>query len=198
MGSSQSGNHPSQSADVQCVSLFGGHLDPSKAFGGISLAQTYPGPPIVGHHARVRNRMACSSVRERLDYSGQKAERDRTFTRDAKCVHEREQALRLIRAVITLPVPPPPSRPASRRRRSSHSRPRSSHSRQASASVQEQVHVFKIILEQRVPLTDGIMRSIVSVAENQDDALRTICMQTLIEIGESRRWCEFPFRQLIG
>jgi rapamycin-insensitive companion of mTOR len=112
--------------------------------------------------------------------------RNRTFTRDAKCVHEREQALRLIRAVIVLPAPPPPSRPASRRRRrSSHSRPRSSQSRQATTPAQESVSIFVAILTQRVPLTDGILRSLVSVAENQDDALRTICMQTLIEIGKS-------------
>jgi hypothetical protein len=109
----------------------------------------------------------------------------RTFTRDAKSVHEREQALRLIRAVVVLPPPPPPSRPASRRRRrSSHSRPRSSHSRQATTPAQEQVSIFVAILTQRVPLTDGILRSLVSVAENQDDALRTICMQTLIEIAK--------------
>jgi hypothetical protein len=46
------------------------------------------------------------------------------------------------------------------------------------------VGIFVAILTQRIPLTDGILRSLVSVAENQDDALRTICMQTLIEIGK--------------
>lgn len=115
-----------------------------------------------------------------------------TFTRDAKHVHEREQALRLIRSVITLPLPPLPppssSRPASSRahgRHPSHSRSRSrtSHSRQA--SNQDPFNAFSLILIQRVALTDGILRSLVSVAENPDDALRTICMQTLIEVGKS-------------
>lgn len=50
--------------------------------------------------------------------------------------------------------------------------------------MHDTVNVFALILEQKVALTDGILRSLVSVAENPDDALRTICMQTLIEIGE--------------
>ncbi|KAK6906421.1 hypothetical protein I203_100406 [Kwoniella mangroviensis CBS 8507] len=99
----------------------------------------------------------------------------RTFTRDSKAVHEREQALRLLRAVIVLP-PPPPSRPASSPL-TSKSRTRS-HSRQAEfeAPIQK-------LLDERVPLTDGLVRAIVSAAENPDDAMRTVCMETLVEIG---------------
>ncbi|WWC98367.1 hypothetical protein V866_005258 [Kwoniella sp. B9012] len=99
----------------------------------------------------------------------------RTFTRDAKAVHEREQALRLLRAVIVLP-PLPPSRPASSPL-TSKSRTRS-HSRQAEfeAPIQK-------LLDERVPLTDGLVRAIVSAAENPDDAMRTVCMETLVEIG---------------
>ncbi|OCF45562.1 sterility protein Ste20 [Kwoniella heveanensis CBS 569] len=70
----------------------------------------------------------------------------RTFTRDAKAVHEREQALRLLRAVII-------DEPSAR------------------------------LLENRVPLTEGLVRALVSAAENPDDALRTVCMETLVEIG---------------
>lgn len=41
-----------------------------------------------------------------------------------------------------------------------------------------------VLLQKRVPLSGGMIRAIVSVAENPDDALRTVCMETLIEIGE--------------
>lgn len=41
------------------------------------------------------------------------------------------------------------------------------------------------LLAKKVPLSGGIIRAIVSVAENPDDALRTVCMETLIEIGTS-------------
>jgi hypothetical protein len=41
------------------------------------------------------------------------------------------------------------------------------------------------LLARKVPLSGGIIRAIVSVAENPDDALRTVCMETLIEIGTS-------------
>ncbi|WVQ86186.1 hypothetical protein IAT38_008354 [Cryptococcus sp. DSM 104549] len=102
----------------------------------------------------------------------------RTFTRDAKAVHEREQALRLIRVVVVLP-PSPSIRPVS-----SPVRPRS-HSRTARSmrgSDMEEGPVAEV-LENRVPLTDGIVRAIVSAAENPDDAMRTVCMETLVEIG---------------
>ncbi|EIW69328.1 hypothetical protein TREMEDRAFT_30887 [Tremella mesenterica DSM 1558] len=39
------------------------------------------------------------------------------------------------------------------------------------------------VLEQRVALSDGLIRAIVSAAENPDDPLRNVCIQTLIEIG---------------
>lgn len=41
-----------------------------------------------------------------------------------------------------------------------------------------------VVMENKVPLTDGIVRAVVSVAENPDDAMRTICMETLLEIGK--------------
>lgn len=116
----------------------------------------------------------------------------RTFVRDAKHVHEREQALRLLRSVITLPAPPTsPSRPpSSRAHRSRNGRSRSRTSQSRNTSALDQINAFTIILEQKVALTDGILRSLVSVAENPDDALRTICMQTLVEIGKwsLHRW----------
>ncbi|WVW80639.1 hypothetical protein I302_102625 [Kwoniella bestiolae CBS 10118] len=105
----------------------------------------------------------------------------RTFTRDAKAVHEREQALRLLRAVIVLP-PLPPSRPASSPL-ASRSRTRS-HSRNGHAHAYAQFEgPIQKLLEDRVPLTDGLVRAIVSAAENPDDAMRTVCMETLVEIG---------------
>ena len=41
------------------------------------------------------------------------------------------------------------------------------------------------LLASRVPLTDGLVRAIVSAAENPDDPMRAVCMETLVEIGES-------------
>jgi hypothetical protein len=43
------------------------------------------------------------------------------------------------------------------------------------------------LLECKVPLTDGLVRVIVSAAENPDDAMRTVCMETLVEIGQCRQ-----------
>ncbi|WWD20882.1 hypothetical protein CI109_105359 [Kwoniella shandongensis] len=100
----------------------------------------------------------------------------RTFTRDAKAVHEREQALRLIRSVIILPPPPksrPPSSPIKSRSQSRH---RVQEMDCGSGPMSE-------ILQNRVALTDGLVRAIVSAAENPDDAMRTVCMETLVEIG---------------
>lgn len=112
----------------------------------------------------------------------------RTFTRDAKAVHEREQALRLIRSVIVLP--PPSLRPISSPVRSrSHSQSQA-YSRSNSRSTKRGVNgdheegFVAVVMENKVPLTDGIVRAVVSVAENPDDAMRTICMETLLEIGE--------------
>ncbi|WWC92493.1 uncharacterized protein L201_007452 [Kwoniella dendrophila CBS 6074] len=106
----------------------------------------------------------------------------RTFTRDSKAVHEREQALRLLRSVILLPSSPypPNSRPATSPLQS-RSRTRS-HSRQSVYQAQLEPQIQKL-LENRVPLTDGLVRAIVSAAENPDDAMRTVCMETLVEIG---------------
>lgn len=143
----------------------------------------------MGQNARGRYGMAHHKVsHHRYPRRAARADADgdssRTFTRDAKHVHEREQALRLLRSVITLPAPPPASRPSSSRasrKHGSRSR-RPSHSRHP--STHDAGNVFVLILAQKIALTDGILRSLVSVAENPDDALRTICMQTLIEIGE--------------
>lgn len=41
-----------------------------------------------------------------------------------------------------------------------------------------------LLLEKRVPLTDGLVRAIVSSAENQEDPLRLACLETLVEIGK--------------
>lgn len=40
-----------------------------------------------------------------------------------------------------------------------------------------------VLLRHRVPLQQGLVRAIVSAAENQDDAMRIICMETLVEIA---------------
>ncbi|WVR08773.1 hypothetical protein IAU60_005831 [Kwoniella sp. DSM 27419] len=104
----------------------------------------------------------------------------RTFSRDSKAVHEREQALRLLRAVIVLPAPTS-FRPASSPVQSRHR----SRSRQSAAAGQPEGDHGPIdrLLRNRVALTDGLVRALVSAAENPDDAMRTVCMETLIEIG---------------
>ena len=43
------------------------------------------------------------------------------------------------------------------------------------------------LLIKRVPLTDGMVRALVSAAENPDDPMRIVCMETLIEIGKFAR-----------
>ncbi|WOO81922.1 Target of rapamycin complex 2 subunit ste20 [Vanrija pseudolonga] len=91
----------------------------------------------------------------------------RTFTRDAKAVHEREQALRLLRTVVVLPELSP--------------REIGILHRASVASVIEDP--IAVLLRHRVPLQQGLVRAIVSAAENQDDAMRIICMETLVEIA---------------
>lgn len=76
---------------------------------------------------------------------------DRTFTRDAKAVCEREQALRLIRAVVTLPI--------------------------------DETHDPCPTLNYKVALRPGFVRAVVSAAENPDDPMHTVCMETLTEIA---------------
>jgi rapamycin-insensitive companion of mTOR len=135
----------------------------------------------------------------------------RTFTRDAKSIQEREQALKLLRVVIVLPdlpqrrFPSPyQSRNDSRQNHfrqntadsgSGHPRApssggtgharrlspgRSSRSRQPSTA---DIDPVSILIARKVPLTDGMVRCLVSSAENAEDPLRTICMETLVEIG---------------
>ncbi|ODO05811.1 hypothetical protein I350_04872 [Cryptococcus amylolentus CBS 6273] len=110
----------------------------------------------------------------------------RAFTRDAKAVHEREQALRLVRDAMVMPVmlPEPERMDSSPMRTRSHSR--SSQAREGfyggmGPLVEE--GPFTKVSGDKVPLTDGLVRAIVSVAENPDDAMRTVCMETLVEIG---------------
>lgn len=130
---------------------------------------------------------ACISPPPSFSLAWRKQLTDSSFTRDAKAVLEREHALRLLRAVMMLPP-----RPAGQdqRRRFSTSR---SHSRTSVLSPRradqlppdsEGDNGWDILLEKRVALTGGMIRSLVAVAENPDDALRTVCMETLIEIGE--------------
>lgn len=110
----------------------------------------------------------------------------RTFTRDTKAVVEREQALLLIRAVVVLPS----------------ERPRRLSLIDMSASPSRRgLHMSLMadpktdFLNRRVPLTDGLVRAVVSVAENVDDAMRIVCMETLVEIGTSNFFlpmCRLP------
>ncbi|WWC72760.1 uncharacterized protein I206_106724 [Kwoniella pini CBS 10737] len=107
----------------------------------------------------------------------------RTFTRDTKAIHEREQALRLLRAVIILP-PSPPTRPSSSPVISRSQQRTKSHSGRSRFTNENEYDSAIIKLSrQTVPLTDGLVRAIVSAAENPDDPIRTVCMETLVEIG---------------
>ena len=134
-----------------------------------------------------------------------------TFTRDVKALSEREQALRLLRGVIALPAasrsisldrihPRDPFGPGHSRQPSGneHSRQPSGngHSRNPSGSGHQRNNSNKghrglepdaiaSLLERRIALPDGLVRAIVSCAENPDDPLRRACMETLIEIGRS-------------
>lgn len=108
----------------------------------------------------------------------------RSFSRDSKAVIEREHALRLLRTVMTLPAERPrlTCRISSRDSPSRRSSPLSPRKR---SMIDTDLNPTDILLAKRVSLTGGMIRAIVSVAENPDDALRTVCMETLIEIGES-------------
>ncbi|BEJ06093.1 hypothetical protein CcaverHIS641_0306150 [Cutaneotrichosporon cavernicola] len=91
----------------------------------------------------------------------------RTFTRDAKAVLEREQALLLLRAVTAFPPP------SVREKRALAARAK---------ATQLPDPVARLLLH-RVPLRQGLVRAIVSAAENIDDVMRTVCMETLVEIA---------------
>lgn len=88
----------------------------------------------------------------------------RTMARDTKAVVEREQALLLLRAIATLP------------------RSRPSTDLNASQASLGRVN----LLAYKVPLTDGLIRAIVAIAENSQDAMWIVSMETLVEIGKSR------------
>ena len=93
----------------------------------------------------------------------QRSADSRTLSRDTKAVVEREQALLLIRAVSTL----------------------------APLGTVNNSHPeagWPDILGQRVPLTGGLIRAIVAIAENSQDAMWIVCMETLVEIGRSTFW----------
>ncbi|CAD6567983.1 MAG: hypothetical protein TREMPRED_004194 [Tremellales sp. Tagirdzhanova-0007] len=119
----------------------------------------------------------------------------RSFTRDNKAAREREQALRFLRTIVVLPPQPLPSvlQTHSSPTRSRH-RSGSGHSRQPSGNDQRRDNYesrfprlgpdpIDNLLENHVPLTDGLVRAIVSTAENAEDTLRIICMETLIEVA---------------
>ena len=121
---------------------------------------------------------------------------NRSFTRDNKAAREREQALRFLRTIVVLPPQPLPSvlQTHSSPTRSRH-RSGSGHSRQPSGNDQRRDNYesrfprlgpdpIDNLLENHVPLTDGLVRAIVSTAENAEDTLRIICMETLIEVGK--------------
>jgi hypothetical protein len=84
--------------------------------------------------------------------------RSRTFARDPKSAAEKTQALKLVRTVIELALTAFPS---------------TSTAGKGTTGV-------------RIPLSDTIVRTLVSVAENADDAFRPIVLETLAEIGMSR------------
>ena len=107
----------------------------------------------------------------------------RTFTRDTKAQQEKEQALRLLRAVICLPPPTPDF--LRYRSQSGHDR------RNAGRKMADTAPVDPIdrLLGRIVPLTDGMVRALVSVAENPEDPIRMVCMETLIELGERLVFC---------
>ncbi len=115
----------------------------------------------------------------------------RSFTRDSKCVQEREQALKLLRGVIALALTPtarPRPQTITAAFASLAREVTAGHSRRGSAaglSVPLEPEALQVLLECRVPLTDGLVRALVSAAENPDDVLRTASVQTLVEIGES-------------
>ena len=89
--------------------------------------------------------------------SSQEPADGRTLARNAKAVVEREQALLLLRSVSALARSHPGHIP--------HTGPSTS------------------LISQRVPLTDGLIRAIVAIAENSQDAMWIVCMETLVEIG---------------
>lgn len=76
---------------------------------------------------------------------------------------EREQALRLLRAVVVLPPPIPGEY---------DERPQSGFA-----------DPIGRLLSKRIPLRQSMVRAIVSAAENPDDPMRTVCMETLMEIA---------------
>lgn len=80
-----------------------------------------------------------------------------TFTRDPRHSLEKAQALKLLRWVINLGVLSPSTSTAP-------------------GTVAGG--------PPKIPLCDGIVRTLVSVAENGDDSFRLICLETLAEIGE--------------
>ncbi|ORX40861.1 Rapamycin-insensitive companion of mTOR, middle domain-domain-containing protein [Kockovaella imperatae] len=117
-----------------------------------------------------------------------------TFTRDGKAQSEREQAVRLLRAIVALP--PPPHHLTHRKSRRGHQSSRPGHSKRPSISGAESrrhsrqssnaaydLDPIEVLLGRTIPLTDGMVRALVSVAENPDDPLRNVCMETLIEIA---------------
>lgn len=86
----------------------------------------------------------------------------RTFSRDQKQVIEKVQALKLVRRVIDLSLTSFPT-----------------------TSTGTGTSSGKGTSRLRVPLSDTIVRTLVSVAENADDSFRLVVLETLAEIGTS-------------
>lgn len=84
----------------------------------------------------------------------------RTFSRDQKQVTEKIQALKLVRRVIDLSLTSFPT-----------------------TSTGAGTSSGKGTSRLRVPLSDTIVRTLVSVAENADDSFRLVVLETLAEIG---------------
>jgi hypothetical protein len=86
----------------------------------------------------------------------------------------------------------PPERPRLNSRVSSRDSPSRRSPMSPRKVADREPSAVDVLLQKKVPLSGGMIRAIVSVAENPDDALRTVCMETLIEIGECLRVVDYP------
>ncbi|CED82219.1 ste16 protein [Phaffia rhodozyma] len=98
----------------------------------------------------------------------------RTFTRDVSCAPEKIQALKLIRSVLNLPpspfTPPLISTPSRSKSLSDYRNLNDLERRGFRRSA-------------KVPLSDSVIRTLVSLAENGDDPFRFVSLETLAEIA---------------
>lgn len=77
---------------------------------------------------------------------------------------ERESALRLLRVIIMLPPP-------------------SAKDLEVFRQPEDMPEYLADLLMRPVPLRQGLVRAIISAAENPDDAMHTVCMETLVELA---------------